>query len=122
MTGISLNNISCIGKDSFLNHPQYNLPVSQAAYLAEMLTTEPTDLNELYLDMVALWPDMTRDSFCCLVRRLRTHIHLKVNKRGVWVSKSVMIQIKDQIWLERCRVNAQKNTKKPGRIELKKIK
>lgn len=104
-----------------MRHPLHNLPVSQAAYLAEMLTDYPIPLDELYVEMVQLWPGLTRDNFCCQVRRLRKHIGLRVSRRGVWVSRSTQGKIKDALYLEKCRVSAMITCNKNSRIELKKL-
>ncbi len=99
-------------------HPVYQLPISQTAYLAEMIGTEPISKNELYLEMLKVWDGMPKNHFNILLSRVIKTLNAKVVKNNVSITSEQLQVLKEAYAIQRLRVIGLIRVGKTGYVSL----
>lgn len=102
-------------------HPYYGLPISQAAYFAEQIGTEPISGAAVYNKIAELWPEFSHDQFRRLKNRLKNQVRLKENKSGLFFASETLAAFKNSVQAEKTRVFTLMRAGKSGVISLKTI-
>lgn len=102
----------------YATHPVYKLPVSQAAYVAEMLTLELAKKEDLYDKFIGLFPEVPMSQFCVTLQHVKGQLK---TKRLAINNHNDLDQLNRNLAQERIRVGHAMKRGKHGIIELKKL-
>ncbi len=100
-------------------HPVYQLPISQTAFMAEMIGTSPISKDELYVEMMSLWDGMPKKHFNTLLARVVKTLDATVDKdNGISITAEQLQYLREAYAIQRQRVIGLIRVGKTGYVSL----
>ena len=99
-------------------HPEYNLPISQAAYVAEMIGMEVKNKKDMYLEFVEVFPGISMQQFQIVLNYVKKQLGLK---KLAFSQYDDLDTLRRNLSIEKIRVSRMRGLGKHGVIELKKL-